>query len=217
MTTASPAPKHREAYPKFDVVQSQAAWFRWSDACACVFELNDNRVGDLIVTDSAESFVEIAYSIAGDHIGREEGQCTFDLRSAGNAVYDARLSLVCPRCSAAKSCLYFKGRWACARCHRLMYRSQLVPKSALLRERYNLLGRDVREGRPKGMHNRTYQRLLDEHAKMGKLLGRSRTYLSPEQRLQVHSVWRPVREVHYLWVNGYVIENGSICRREISS
>ncbi len=77
-----------------------------------------------------------------------------------------RVWFVCPCCARRCALVYLSDQVACRKCQRLNYPSQSddIP-SATWRKQLKLESRlrDARlRLRPKGMHNRTYERILDE-------------------------------------------------------
>ena len=80
-------------------------------------------------------------------------------------------------------------------------------------ERRDELEARTKKGRPKGMHNRTYQELLDELSGLRELLnGQRRSHIADEHSVEMRSVWKPASEVRDLWVRGYKIDRGQIVR-----
>jgi hypothetical protein len=79
----------------------------------------------------------------------------------------------CPWCWRRCSTLYLRQSWGCRRCHRLTYWTQRHGKLDRLQHRARKVARKLglrwhaegpwgRVTRPKGMHRRTYERLLRE-------------------------------------------------------
>jgi ribosomal protein L37AE/L43A len=212
MVKAASAPQYREAYPKFDVIQAQAATER--QPSVCVFLLNKMIIGQLIVADSGRSSVTIAYTVGGRHVVWGEGEATLDKKFTKNMVHMDRVTISCPLCTSDKYSLYFSGSWACARCHQLMFRSQLADPRALLWERHDRLEAKVKAGRPKGMHNRTYQQLLDEFSAIRQqLAGKARSWAADDHCVEVESVWTPVSAIKELWLRDHQIRAGDVVAR----
>lgn len=63
------------------------------------------------------------------------------------------------------------GLWRCRKCHGLVNRTSLIRHNARLTEKVDRLEAEVGSGRPRGMHNPTYQRLKaqlsDSRARLG--------------------------------------------------
>lgn len=80
---------------------------------------------------------------------------------------------VCPYCASVREKLYISGQTACRKCHRLTYGSRREqPFDRYQRKAIKIQPRmsppdwcnwDDPPPKPKGMHQRTYQRLLDKH------------------------------------------------------
>lgn len=71
---------------------------------------------------------------------------------------------VCPRCQARAVYLYHLDLFACRKCQRLTYETQSVIRhTRLIWKRDHLEARlDPDRERPKGMHRKTYDRILDQ-------------------------------------------------------
>jgi len=74
-----------------------------------------------------------------------------------------RCWFVCPACERRQLKLYwFKDSWACRKCHGLVYRSQWLSKwQRLLSQREELLN-EVKGGRTKWQHLKTFDRRVEQ-------------------------------------------------------
>jgi len=215
MTEVVPAFRHREAYPRFDTIQALKALDQGPSVC--LFLNNGHILGQLIVADSNYSHVTIAYVLQSSYIRYRYDHEIFCTRFVNNTVQKGRVTIECPFCAEQKFSLYYKSDWACARCHGLLFRSQLVSKGALMWECFDQLQGLAKKWRPKGMHNRTYQALLDELSPLRKSLrNQRRCYAADDHSYEVQSVWKPVSELDDLWLRDYVIRNGDIVARRAS-
>jgi len=86
-----------------------------------------------------------------------------------------RLWFLCPDCSRRVAVLYGTGKlFRCRHCHQLPYESQQIDSISRLIEQKHKLGRRMFEhyeygsgwGRKKGMHQTTYERLLERYFHM---------------------------------------------------
>jgi hypothetical protein len=95
-----------------------------------------------------------------------EGAATFGLDVIPCGHRELRWYFSCPVCKERKKILVFGRSWACAHCHGLHSRSQLVGTNVRRQERRFELMRLLSHGRPKGMHQAKYQRLCGERDKL---------------------------------------------------
>src|SRR4051794_27794635 len=100
MVKTSSAPSYREAYPRFDVIQAQAAMER--EPSVCVFTLNNLVIGHLIIASSEASSVTIAYIVYARHIPHCEGTITFTMHFTRNTVHFDRVTIECAICGSKK-------------------------------------------------------------------------------------------------------------------
>jgi hypothetical protein len=129
-------------------------------------------MGDLriehVEAGEAPTWLSAAYRIMDDPevLPYTEGVASFDLEVIPCGHMEMRWYFLCPVCSERKKILVFGRSWACARCHGLHARSQLVSPRVRRQERCLELVRRLSDGRPAGMHHSTYERLCGERDKL---------------------------------------------------
>jgi len=116
-------------------------------------------IGYQVRADSGVMYVTLDYSVAG----RQINDCIRIERTTCN-YGGSRPWFQCTRCYGRAAKLFLRGgRFACRKCHRLVYASQsqdAIGRSWLRQYRLEArLGDDW--SRPRGMHYRTYDRLLE--------------------------------------------------------
>jgi protein-arginine kinase activator protein McsA len=103
--------------------------------------------------------------------------------------------LLCPVCDKQRQSLLFARSWACAECHKLLRRSQVIPSGVADVEREAALRLLVGRGRPLGMHSGTYDRRRKELADLTKkLTNRSFSVAAAAHDRLVHEEWRSMDE-----------------------
>jgi ribosomal protein S27AE len=203
-------PRHREAYPRFNVVQAYAASRRMNDNPVCVFTQNGYTLGQLIVDEITPDSMTILYFLCGKYLRHGQYSEEIKTKPAPSGVDKARCSLTCPGCLSSTFNVYYVDRWACARCHRLTYRSKLISSDIRLFHRRDDLKRLVGRGRPKHMRATTYEKLALELEHAERFIA-GRVYLAND----VHSIgtedkWVRPREVGELLIQGYMVLNGDL-------
>ena len=73
---------------------------------------------------------------------------------------------ICECGRAVKVLILKHGSWKCSACHRLVNRSALVGPAIRRVEQLHKVTQELGSGRRPGMHNSTYQRLLDERERL---------------------------------------------------
>jgi hypothetical protein len=210
MESTDPTPNYREAYPRFDLIEAEAVCQR--QPSGCVFRSGRMTVGHLVVPDTADNSFLIAYFIHGPLFGPGEGELWLKTKPIKSTVHRDRRAIICPKCSELKYTIFFKDSWLCAECHGLPYRSQVVDRTCIAWENYDRLRAMSKNGRPKGMHNATYIKLLQElHSLDERLAGTPRKYAAEDHRHVCSSTWIPLKDFGDLWVSRYRIVNGDVC------
>ena len=97
-------PIYREAYPRFDIVEAQAASNRAPSGC--LFRLKSWTLGHLILPDNTDTSVLIAYKIGGPYCGFETSELWIETREVRNPVHRNRRTMLCPQCSAKESTIF---------------------------------------------------------------------------------------------------------------
>lgn len=202
----------KECFPRLDLVAAKSA-SEHLDAPVCVFDLSQQMVGQLFLADVQDDSIRINYLFAARHFQCVETEAVLRTITVTNPLDSLRRFLICPTCNEARRDLYYVQWWACARCHRLLYRSQLVDKDVRLWEERDRLGALLKRGRPKGMHNATYFKLRLRLAELeGRLHGRDRKVASDAHNAIVAERWVPAAEID-LWSARYRVLVGQFVRR----
>ena len=84
----------------------------------------------------------------------------FEISPVPDGTTTKRVNILCPDCGAKVVILYFKGRWSCGSCLDLAFRCQLIHPLARKWEKYLALADRLKNGKPFGMYNKTYEKLL---------------------------------------------------------
>lgn len=187
-------PGYIEAYPRFNVVQANAACDRGKDVCHFY---NDRglHLGILFVGESTASSITLEFSVGYKYFPHAFGRAILPIEPVQNRVNPNHLVMRCPGCGSRKSALSFKGLWRCSGCHGLLYRSQLVDKHTRKRERLGILKKQVGRHKPHGMHRTTYHRLVTELRKLTGELGRTLpAYPSEDHSHRIRSEWRTLED-----------------------
>ena len=154
--------RFREAFPRLNIAAAERGMTEGRDLC--VYMRGRRRVGHAECDVTGDHQFLIKYQIIPDMPGmsHERSAAAFEFVTPANSAVRHKRYFLCPACSKQRHSLFFAGHWACAECHRLLRRSQVIPKNAAARERWEGLKKLVGRGRPPGMHSRTYARLREE-------------------------------------------------------
>jgi ribosomal protein L37AE/L43A len=206
-------PIYREAYPAFDVNRATAAGQKGRELCVFSNE-RGLRLGVAFVTrpEGASSLV-LEHTIGGPYLSYSDQGIRVRVEPLPNQLNDARLAVLCPMCHRRRSILVYKDHWACAKCHKLLYRSQVVDKLTLKWERKEWLTAKIGKGRPLGMHNKKYVPLRQElDLLQEQFAGKLPRYASAEHSYRISSEWRPADDP-FADLGGYTrygLINGSL-------
>jgi hypothetical protein len=204
-------PVQRESYPELNLVAVKSAMDHL-DAAVCIFERRNQVVGQVFAPEVGEKHIDIHYLFSYDLQKSVEAEVSLKTITQKNPLDQLRRVFSCPLCDLNRWSLYYVDQWACASCHGLFHRSQLVDKEVTLAEKRDQLRALAKHGRPKGMHNRTYAQLRLELAELERRLqGRARKYASDEQDAVVTARWVAGGEID-LWSTKYVVSQGSFVR-----
>ncbi len=160
-------PGYAEAYPRLDFIKAQKAI--QEGRTICIFERQGRgRIGQFEF-GSYESDEPYQIGLMNGqvriwpdyHLLGSSVEVAFRLRPAPIGVDHHRNYVLCPSCERRKTVLVYKKAWKCKDCHGLLMRSQLIDPRARLKEKIAKLEDKVVKGRPKGMHNTTYQNKLE--------------------------------------------------------
>lgn len=205
------AAAQRESFPKLDLIAAKAAMDR-DPASVCLFELDRKIVGQLFIPYLSESDIIVNYLFSVQHMGSYSDEVSLKTITVASPLDPFRRYFVCPECAGSYWSLYFKTRWGCGDCLGLRYRRQLVDKEVLLWERRKELDKQLRHGRPKGMHNSTYFKLKRKQSRLEALLeGKMPKDASDAQNLIIHARWISAAEAD-LWSPHYTVRGGEFVR-----
>jgi hypothetical protein len=120
----------------------------------------------------------------------------FDLAPTSNGVDRCRLLLRCPECGSGKQSLFYKDKWACTSCLGLLFRSQIVPSIAIQFEKLKQLNSFLENGRPHGMHNNTFLKIVSKRNNLeDRLHGIRPIVVSEKYVYHLTNEWRHQRSV----------------------
>ena len=185
-------PKYREGYPRFDIVEAKAETEqREKDLCRFINErggcLGDASIDDF---DLKSGVLRLKMYVAGPYIERFSGTVPMPIEPAPNGVDEERLFLRCRGCKGRFAVLFFKDAWACGKCHKLLYRRQLLTPGVILYERFTSLQKQFGRGKPHGWRQSTfepYKAELDHLAAYFK--DRIPQWASEEHSYRIDTVW----------------------------
>lgn len=151
-----------EAYPRIDIYEADR---NQGKPCARFLAHEAGWRGDAKV-EFSEVCVTIHYSInVGKFYPHGRGVEVFKLTR--NSPQDNRPSVKCPQCDRSIQVLVWNGSFACAKCHKLLYASQLGTRDEVeLEKRESDLAARIGSGRPKGMQRTTYAKLKADLARL---------------------------------------------------
>jgi hypothetical protein len=134
-------------------------WFNWS------WNRGGEPTGSISVRVHSSDALRLVYSLAGDGNERRDASQLIGLAHTPCNYGKTRPWFVCPVCDQRAGLLYMRaGRFACRQCQRVSYVSQSCDALDRTWRRQSKiearLGDDWR--RPKGMRQRTYDRLIAE-------------------------------------------------------
>lgn len=149
-------PKYREAYPRLDILQAAANARKGCDLC--VFGIGPQGIMGALRFTPNQDWTEATLTgeLAGRRIDIWNGTTTIELIPSASKFGTGARTANCPSCGKRVQVLVFTDRWGCPSCARLLYRRQIVHRTILLFEELRTL--ELRpQGRPKGMHQRTFR------------------------------------------------------------
>lgn len=159
MTRKKPPKQHCEAFPSLDAgdVSSKVKGHEEFD---CVWR---DEIGTAVGVSHFKrdpDGVQILHRVFKDfHIlhGQHKSLLKVDFTASKVGGYRARF--ICPSCGNRVGKLYCSARdWACRDCSNLIYTSQRVTRRTRQTIEYEVLNSRVGRGRPKGMHQRIFDR-----------------------------------------------------------
>lgn len=197
MLAARP-PLHREAYPRLDIHAALSAYR--SDQPVCVFiDQAGRRIGLLRIQPAADGqTLSVWGELGGQNVAVWNSVMTLLLVSSPTGIDPMRKLFRCPHCERATRSLVRTQHWACPGCDGLLHRSQLVHSSVRLMERLDKLNALIKHGRPKGMHQRTYDRYCKQTADIRQAVkGQRVTMPCPDHSRRVTSHWLSEQQAYH--------------------
>lgn len=150
--------------------------------------LNDLDMGKLATTSSLSDYPKISIKSYKDRLGQHAKAISMNYQFNGKPyAYDVGITtsschygnyrywFICPHCSKRVGVLYCAGLYVCRHCIKANYATQLMqPLDKLFRKVAKIRHRlQWQQGiayghgvKPKGMHRKTYDRLVSEHDKL---------------------------------------------------
>src|SRR5258706_10051882 len=118
-----------------------------------------------------DSEITLVYAFTRNGGEAEQVRECVPLRYSDTNFGGRRIWLSCPKCGRRCSVLYGGSRFRCRICHRLVYNTQYVPTWERLREKADRIhlrlggsgdASDDLPDKPKGMHWKTFERLVEQ-------------------------------------------------------
>ncbi len=226
MTSPFPTrpPAYLEYYPRFDIVAALAARRRGSDVCEFRTQRQHWLAGQLIIAEyrSAQTItIDFCGGLPFPHIG---GSSTAELRIDGDSQEEdpggRSEALLCPTCNGRRFVLWYKCRWGCARCHKLLHRSQVIDPLARRAERVERLEKQVKPGRPAGMRRASFAKLRAQLAELRDDLEKRRAArgndapldISADHQLILVARWLRARDIEGFAFPNYRVSAGRLER-----
>jgi hypothetical protein len=191
-------PRYLEAYPRFDVVKAKAATERERDLCQ--FTDGKNVFGVARIGDAADTHLSLQYSVQLPFLAMASDTIVLELVPAGNGVDRHRVLVLCPACRECKIVLVLRQEWQCAKCHGLVNRSQCVPKISRMFERKDQIKKILANGRPKGMHRKTFSSFREEYNDLRRILkGHDFALYDGDQNFILEDKWTAPMPDEEMW------------------
>lgn len=170
---------HQEAYPRLNVREahkhvsagrSLVTWRNQHDAIVGYANARIVTVLEVLCLELTYKFIDIPYVLDSS------GTVFWDLTQRKLRRSGPDCSTTCAPCKKDVRLLIFnEDTWACRSCKGLGYRSQIIGERARRSERLKSVERQICNGRPAGMHQSSYDRLVAEHVRLDSLVGLRRT------------------------------------------
>jgi hypothetical protein len=201
-------PTYQDGYPRFDIVKAKAALERELTVC----EFSNGRgmpFGVALMDGTPDTHFTLKYAIALPFLATRVSSVDLELAPVANNYDPYRVVVLCPGCSKRKIVLVFRNSWKCAACHGLLYRSQCMTTDTRHAEKRNAIKKQIKGGRPKGMQNRTYARLVAEYRKLTKTVGKGTPLVANDvSSFVVTTEWRTDKADDSFWFLGPQLADG---------
>lgn len=170
------------------------------------------QIGEVFLIDKTSDLVVAGFCFGGCRFTPGEGLAVLEVAQIASQVGDYRRYWRCNGCKRRTRTLLFDGGWACARCHGLLYRSSLISKRVAQWEELGALRREVGQGRPRYMPQRTFAQRAARLEQLERM-GLSPAFACVDHDLQIQSDWLWPHEVKRLHHRGFELCNGAIVAR----
>lgn len=209
------SPKHREAYARLDIRKVKAGCESKRIYCRYLNE-GGAMYGEVFILEVHETELILGFTLGGPYFKNGEGTISLRIEHVPDPVNREGHVFRCPDCNAARKTLFFNGRWSCADCHGLKFRSQMVPRDVQIDERKldrrDKLRKWLANGRPHRMRQATYKTLkrelyqLDAWAK-----GNRPKVASAQHRYRIRDEWIELKDLREaLWHSDYIVRDNRI-------
>ncbi len=180
---ALPSLTAREVHDELRRGRDQCDWL-WSDSgwyMRCRIERLDGAHLRLAVTNQPSCLMN-------------QGEAIIKVSKASNYSDLRAFSLFdCPACGSTRRKLLAYDTWRCRDCCKVPYRSERLSAKVRKWERMDELAKKIVQGRPKGMHHKTFASLVREHDRLKRELGDTRATPPREYQLMLSQQWSSSR------------------------
>ena len=206
-------PRHLEGMFRINLIEAQAAHVREQTVC----QFWDERgfvVGECALPDLKDRRILLVYELGGQYRGNFRGEEWLPVVHAPNPIDPDRHYFLCPGCGRRSAVVAFKAAWKCPGCHQLRYRRQLISKEVAAAEAYLVLRDEIGQGRPAGMHDKTFREKSRQLARLEeRFAGGELPKASLAHQRMITPEWvRPCDLRGGLWLENYRQENGVLVR-----
>ena len=211
MAYRGPKPRHREAYPRLNSIEAFQAFKEERFLCRFSSE-SGNHCGDAILIVEDKQSARIQYQFHREYLAYPAAEEMLECEISPNGVDQSRVFFRCRNCDQRVAILVFDGHWACANCHRLLYRTQLVAPETRRLERKLRLENEIGKGRPHRMRQLTYQALAKELAGLrSDLTLEDAPAPSQGHSLRIDWRWVSLEQVQNIDIYPYILD--AICKQ----
>jgi hypothetical protein len=170
-------PTFMEGYPRIVGKDLRAALLNAKPLCVWSTFNSENpampgrRLGHALAAEE-EIGVLISYEVFPTKdvkIGWQSGKILIAFKEVGRGPGPRRMMMICPGCNVARAQLALDQQWRCRICHGLKYRSSQLPYELREYNKYKILAQTILEGRPKGMHRKSYEDILKRTAQFSRV------------------------------------------------
>ena len=201
---------YREARPRVDLVVAIAAAKQGKVVCRFQNQFDD-VVGEAFFLDLEHSPLDLAYMIHGIPDVAQIGTSYGDSPNRSRVL---REYFQCPLCKKRVAIVAFVQIWACCRCLKLHYRSQVVPPDELRLQRVNAINAKIGRVRPTRMRETTFRALDAERRALKASLGRFPKLASTGHQTVITAKWVTLEQAGELMHPDFHIVEGEIVQED---